>query len=111
MAGEGTGKSLHGPGVSVALTLLQGSALFGGGNLTQQYPSISLTSAIGAFMTPSMLIHNSDLMIPIITDIFDASSEHSLELPVCQLGCNEKCPQHYACLGHWCFHWIDTILL
>ncbi len=66
MAGEGPGKSLLGPGVSVTLTLLHGSALLGGGDLTQQYPSISLTPAVGTFMTPSMLIHNSGLTIPIV---------------------------------------------
>ncbi len=66
VAGEGTGKNLLGPGMYVALTLLQGSALFGKGDLTQQYPSISLTLAFGAFMTPLMLIHNSGLTIPIV---------------------------------------------
>jgi hypothetical protein len=50
----------------VAFTLLQGSALFGKGDLAQQYPSISLTLAFGAFMTPLMLIHNSGLTIPIV---------------------------------------------
>jgi hypothetical protein len=38
----------------------------GGGGLTQQCPSISLALAVGTFMTPSMLIHNSGLTIPIV---------------------------------------------
>ena len=63
--GEDTNKSLLGPGVSVTLTLLQDSALFGGGGLTQQCPSISLTLAVGDSMMPLMLTHNSGSMIPI----------------------------------------------
>ena len=67
VAGEGTGKNLLGPGMSVALPpLLQRGALFGGGDLTQQYLTISLTPAVGTFMTPSMLICNSGLTIPIV---------------------------------------------
>jgi hypothetical protein len=28
-----------------------------------------------------------------------------------QLGCNKECHQYYACLGHWCFDWFDSVLL
>jgi hypothetical protein len=65
VAGEDTNKSLLGPGVSVTLTLLQDSALFGEGGLTQQCPSISLTLAVGDSMMPLMLTHNSGSMIPV----------------------------------------------
>ncbi len=64
--GEGTGKSLLWIDVFIALTLLQDSVVFRGGAPTQQFLSILLTLAVGAFMTPSMLIHNSELMIPIV---------------------------------------------
>ncbi len=60
VAGESSGKSLCGPGVSDAFTLLQGSAVFWGGDLTQQLPSMLLTPAVGA------LGHNSDLTVPIV---------------------------------------------
>ncbi len=65
VAGKDTNKSLLGPGVSVTLTLLQDSALFGGGGPTLQCPSISLTLAVGNSMMLLMLIHNSGSMIPI----------------------------------------------
>jgi hypothetical protein len=65
VAGMDTNKSLLGPGVFVTLTIPQGSALFGGGGLAQQHPSISLTPAVGNSMTPLMPTHNSGSMIPI----------------------------------------------
>jgi len=63
---DSAGKNLPSRGVAIVLALLLGRALFGGGGLTQKYTSISLTLAVGAFMTPSMPIHSSRLMIPTI---------------------------------------------
>ena len=43
-----------------------GQGIVWGGGLAQQCPSISLILAVGTFMTPSMPIHSSGLMIPTI---------------------------------------------